>query len=80
MKTLYSISAVHIHLRTHSTVLHDPTHVLSGLVRDRSGNQKARTDLFDVSVRQPNLVLDVAFDGSVFFTELTQERDDPLRS
>lgn len=50
-----------------------------GLVRDRFGDQEIRTDLFDISIRQPNSILGVVFGGSVFLAELAEEREDPLR-
>lgn len=54
-------------------------HTVAWLVWDGFGNQKVRTDFFNISVGQPDLVLDVAFGGLVFLAEPAEERSDPLR-
>ena len=75
---LFSICGVHIaqfHISDARALLNS----FVGLVRDRFWDQEVRTDLFDVFVGHPNLVLGIVFGSSVLLTEPTEECDDPLR-
>jgi hypothetical protein len=58
--------------------MHSAKLVRAELVRDSSGNQEVRADLFNILVSQSDLILNVVFDGLVFLTELVEEGGDPF--
>jgi hypothetical protein len=63
-------------LYTHA---HFAKQISTGSVRDRFRDQEVRADLFDISVGESGLVLDVILSGSVLLAELGEESEDPFR-